>query len=582
MGNISSTKTEKTAINKIENLLDSLEYFDYHFNADDTGISWDGYIDLYHGNIDNKGNFDARIDVQIKGRTLFKKRLQDKCKFDIDKRDLENYNKIDGTLFLLVRFLGNGEYKIYYISLLPKNINDLLKEQPNSKNEIRVTLKELKNALQLEEICRNFALDKEIQKKLSKEIFDSNGLLVNDKKIGTFSTWKRGNFNPETILGEEKFVYVLDEKKNIIEVEYAEITTVVQGLNLGVKSKNGEVYYNKINRSTDITGEKEISFGKGFSLSVKSRRFSIKICGTLQERIKQLKFIKDILDNNGFIIGNGVINIKSNQDEKVKYDKLYDVYSQIENFCSRHNINKDINIDLWSNKNFREFLIWIDAIENNVKINVNEWNITTLGSIQIQDIRFSIFADKLEDNSFQIYSIWNSNNKDHYQFRYGEDNTEAIYTNKFFSILNKDVYMADDINIDEMKNFYNQNELEKGEETLLNLQVLEILKAFDITGKLELLDYAKFLLNIIIKYDNLYDTARINYLQIEKRVRDLKEEEIEELISIRDKNKDIMFKISCNLLIGNIEEAKIQFNSLNNLEKEYYRDFPIYKFLENK
>lgn len=582
MGNISSKKTEKTALNKIENLLDVLEYFDYHFNADDTGISWDGYIDLYHENIDNKGNFDARIDVQIKGRTLFKKKLQDKCKFDIDKRDLENYNKIDGTLFLLVRFLENGDYKIYYICLLPKNINDLLKEQSNYKNEIRVTLKELKNALQLEEVCRNFALDKEIQKKLSKEIFDSNGLLVNDKKIGTFSAWKRGKFNPEAILGEERFVYVIDDKKNIIEVEYAEITTVVQGLNLSVKSKNGELFYNKINHSTDITGEKEISFGKGFCLDINSKRFAINICGTLKERIKQLKFIKSILDNNGFMIGNGAVTIKNNKEEKAKYDKLYDAYSKIENFCSKHNINKDINIDLWSNKNFREFLIWIDAIDNNVKINVKEWNITTLGSIQIQDIRFSIFADKLEDNSFQIYSIWNSNNKDHYQFRYGEDNIEAIYTNKLFSILNKDVYMADDINIDEMKNFYNENQIEKGEETLLNLQVLEIIKAFDITGNEELLDYAKFLLNIIIKYDNLYDTARINYLQIEKRVRDLKEEEIEELISIRDKNKDIMFKISCNLLIGNIEEAKIQFNSLNNLEKDYYRDFPIYKFIENK
>ena len=115
---ISSKKTEKTAINKIENLLDELEYFDYKFNADDTGISWDGYIDLYHGNIDDKGNFDTRIDAQIKGRSTTNKRLQDKWKFGIDRKDLENYNKIDGTLFLAVRFLKNGDYKIYYKKFL--------------------------------------------------------------------------------------------------------------------------------------------------------------------------------------------------------------------------------------------------------------------------------------------------------------------------------------------------------------------------------------------------------------------------------------------------------------------------------
>lgn len=220
----SSRKTEKTASNKIENLLDDLEYFDYHFNVDDTGISWDGYIDLYHGNIDDKGNFDTRIDVQIKGRSTTNKRLQDKWKFDIEKKDLENYNKIDGTLFLAVRFLKNGDFKIYYKSLLPKNITDLLKEQTNSKNEIKVTLKEVKDKLHLERICRNFSLDKYTQKKLSREIFDSNALSIENNKLGTFSTWSRGEFNPLTILGEEKFIYVLDENKNIIEVEYAEIT----------------------------------------------------------------------------------------------------------------------------------------------------------------------------------------------------------------------------------------------------------------------------------------------------------------------------------------------------------------------
>ena len=247
MSNISTKKTEKTALNKIENLLDELETFDYNFVADNTGISWDGYIDLYHGNIDDKGNFDTRIDAQIKGRTTNIKKLQEKWKFDIDKKDLENYNKIDGTLFLAVRFLKNGDFKIYYKSLLPKNITDLLREQPNSKNEIKVTLKEVKNALHLESICRNFVLDKETQKKLSKEIFNHNALSIGNQKLGTFSTWHRGKFNPITILGEEKFIYILDDDKNIIDVEYAEITEVVQGLNWTVKNKNGEIYYSTVN-----------------------------------------------------------------------------------------------------------------------------------------------------------------------------------------------------------------------------------------------------------------------------------------------------------------------------------------------
>lgn len=581
MANISTKKTEKTALNKIENLLDELETFDYNFVADNTGISWDGYIDLYHGNIDDKGNFDTRIDAQIKGRTTNIKKLQDKWKFDIDKKDLENYNKIDGTLFLAVRFLKNGDFKIYYKSLLPKNITDLLKEPSNAKNEIKVTLKEVKNALDLERICRNFALDKETQKKLSKEIFDHNALSIENQKLGTFSTWHRGKFNPLTILGREKFIYVLDENENIIDVEYAEIKEVVQGLNLTVRNKNGIIYYSTVNHSVELLGSQKLIFGKAFSLSDKPQKFSIHLSGTLKERIKQLNFIKDITKDNGFFIEDHYITLKMKVNNIEKYNKIYDTYLKINNFCQKHNIKKDINIDTWSNKDINDLLIWIDAIDNNEKINIKEWDCSMLGSIQIKDIRFSIFAEKLENNSFRVYSIWNDDRKNHYQFRYGEDDEEAIYTKKFFSILNEQAYLSDDVDINEMEKYYEENPLEDREETLLNFQVLELLKAFDVNQNLKLLDYAKFILEKISVFNGMSDVVRVNFLQTEKRLRNLNEGEISELIEIRNRHNDNkFFKISTNLLIGNLLEAKIIYNSLSEEERNSFGEYPISKFLD--
>ena len=583
MANISTKKTEKTALNKIENLLDELETFDYNFVADNTGISWDGYIDLYHGNIDDKGNFDTRIDAQIKGRTTNIKKLQDKWKFDIDKKDLENYNKIDGTLFLAVRFLKNGDFKIYYKSLLPKNITDLLKEPSNAKNEIKVTLKEVKNALDLERICRNFALDKETQKKLSKEIFDHNALSIENQKLGTFSTWHRGKFNPLTILGEEKFIYVLDENENIIDVEYAEIKEVVQGLNLTVRNKNGIIYYSTVNHSVELLGSQKLIFGKAFSLSDKPQKFSIHLSGTLKERIKQLNFIKDITKDNGFFIEDHYITLKMKVNNIEKYNKIYDTSkaNTILEYCQKHNIKKDINIDTWSNKDINDLLIWIDAIDNNEKINIEEWDCSMLGSIQIKDIRFSIFAEKLENNSFRVYSIWNDDRKNHYQFRYGEDDEEAIYTKKFFSILNEQAYLSDDVDINEMEKYYEENPLEDREETLLNFQVLELLKAFDVNQNLKLLDYAKFILEKISVFNGMSDVVRVNFLQTEKRLRNLNEGEISELIEIRNRHNDNkFFKISTNLLIGNLLEAKIIYNSLNEEERNSFGEYPISKFLD--
>ena len=308
---------------------------------------------------------------------------------------------------------------------------------------------------------------------MSKEIFNHNVLSVGNQKLGTFSNWHRGKFNPITILGEEKFIYILDDNKNIIDVEYAEITEVVQGLNIAVKNKNGKIYYSIVNHSAEVLGTQKLIFGKAFSLLDKPKKFSIKLSGSLKERLKQLELIKDIIKDNGFYIGNIYVTVKMNEKNIEKYNKMYETYLKLNNFCKKHNIEKDINLDIWSNKDVNDFLLWIDAIDNNKNINIKEWDCSMLGSIQIKDIRFSIFAEKLENNVFRIYSIWNDDRKNRYQFRYGEDDEEAIYTKKFFSILNEEAYLSDDVNINEMKQYYEENPLEDKEETLLNFQVLE-------------------------------------------------------------------------------------------------------------
>lgn len=129
----SSKKTEKLAVNKIEALVHRIENADCKFNVDDTGISWDGDIYLYNGNIDEKENYDISIKTQIKGRTVNIKKLPDKRKFDVDKKDLENYLKEDGTIFLVVLFKDIDNFKIYYASLLPYNLRLYLKETPMQK-----------------------------------------------------------------------------------------------------------------------------------------------------------------------------------------------------------------------------------------------------------------------------------------------------------------------------------------------------------------------------------------------------------------------------------------------------------------
>lgn len=110
--NNSSKKTEKIAVNKIEDYINRIDNMNCSIKVDDTGISWDGEIHLYDGNIDKKTNYVCAIKTQVKGRKVKLKRLPDKQKFELDKSDLENYLKEDGTLFLAfcIKVLMNSKY----------------------------------------------------------------------------------------------------------------------------------------------------------------------------------------------------------------------------------------------------------------------------------------------------------------------------------------------------------------------------------------------------------------------------------------------------------------------------------------
>lgn len=73
---MSRTKEEQIAITKFRALIDEIPSFKHDFSENDKGISWDGFINMFNGNIDKKSNFDYAIDVQIKGRTSSNKKLK--------------------------------------------------------------------------------------------------------------------------------------------------------------------------------------------------------------------------------------------------------------------------------------------------------------------------------------------------------------------------------------------------------------------------------------------------------------------------------------------------------------------------
>lgn len=570
---MSKNKVEQKAITKIRDIIDDIDFFTYRFNEMDKDISWDGNINMYHGDVDRKENFDSSIDVQIKGRTTLNKNLKNKHRFSLDKTDLENYLKKDGTILLLCLFKDDGsEYKTYYANLLPYNIKQMLKQYSSSK--IKVDMKEITSSSNFENICRNFNVDRNIQKGIKENIFNEDNLLSQDGKVAKFYLWDKDstNFNPQKIVGTWKYIYTFDKNGYAINISYAELTNLIESLNATIFDKDKEYVYDDVKLETLVDCQK-VLFVKAFSLNLTKKNFNIKICGTLSERIKQLKFISKMFKNGLFLINEVEFKINSNKEEEKKFNNLLNKYIGLDNFFRKHNISKDINLDNWEDKDFNKLSFWIAAIEDKKTIALNS-NISLVGAVGIKNIKLSIFARINKDKKFEIESLWNNNISKKYYFKYSS-NLEEIETNNFYLVLNSEAYQSDDINILEMQKSFENTTINDGEYILMNMQVLEILKAFDITKSDNLLQYAKYLTELLLKHDSNNPIYTINYSQILKRENKLTEKDIDKLIYIRDNNNELEIKLGCNLLLENKNEVNYLIKKFDSQTLEVFKSYPI-------
>ena len=575
--NISSKKTEQKAITKLNELIDYIETADSNIQKNDKTISWDGTIDFYKGKIDFKDNYEFSVDVQVKGRTKYKKKLNDKDTFDISVSDLKNYLKKDGTILFQVVFKNNSdESKIYYISLLPYDIYKLLRENNTSLSTIKVKMREVKDYNHLEIICRNFQLNKDRQKRMSKEMFNQNSLQTSTAKTVEFSVWEKNLISPVDLIGTEQYFYTMSEDDYPIGVDLGIISNLVEKLeNMIISDFDKSVVYNDAKRETDLNNIK-ITFGKAFYFDLNNNTFNVKINGSFKERLKQLDFVVKALKNKGFYINNEIFKLEAPMQHM--FEERLNQYINLKKILEKHNIMKDLKFDDWDNKDFDRLNLWLSAIEYGMPLNLAS-DIDLMGSIQIKDLRLSVIARKDKNNKFKVESLWNVENHNKYYFKYvGYD--QEIETNMLYLVLNKEAYMSDDINIEEMKKVIESHCLENEEYLLLNLQVLEILKAYDCTKKHELLEYAEWLVNILMRdNEESFEVYYINYCQILKRDDRLTETEMTKLIEIKEKTKSLETKLWCNILLENKNEANILLRSFDEETLKILKQYPISIYL---
>ena len=581
MANVSRKKTEQRAITKVRALIDDTEILSHNFNENDKGISFDGTIDVFKGGIDKKSNFEGSIKVQIKGRTV--KSIKDKTtNFSIQKNDLNNFLKEDGGIFIVVNFLisNHCKYSIYTRCLDLAYLKKLESKMVNNPNkELKIQFEKVEKPEDFEKLCINFKTEQNIQKhhyNLINNLHNINPACID--RMVSYNQTKEGDLL-ESILTKEYSLYTYDTTGNLIDISSIKFNFMVEKIKSFITTKDENIKFDG-NIITYENGEKIISFGKSFTMSLDTPKIDIKIKGSFHERLKAIKFLKSIRDNGGFNIKETFIKIPNMDISDDDLNRVCTTYDNIKKFMDKHGISRDLNFDNWDNSDFNRLQIIISSIENNTAVKIdNAPPYSMIGSYNIKDLTLSLFAPKQENGLFRTYSIWNSE-KNFGTFKMSmRDGEDIIFNNKYL-VLNEKAYYSDDINYGEMKKSIINLDFNEDNRYLINCQVLNLIKVYDETRNKGLLCYAMWLTDKLISHSDDYEKGIyfINKCQISERLGFLSKDDKERLFKIKESSTDTQIKISCNLLLGNKLDAELYFNQLELEAKNIFKNFPIAKY----
>lgn len=162
MEKLTNSKIEEISVNKIENLCANFPKLESHIEKNDRTSSVDGKIIVRKQATEKKEDILDYITVQVKG-TQVQELSASQISFDADVADLKNFDLCDGIIFFVVEIVSNDKYKIFYNSLLPYDITDILNKTKERQKQKRIKLREL-NESQFFDICSRFVIERKNQK----------------------------------------------------------------------------------------------------------------------------------------------------------------------------------------------------------------------------------------------------------------------------------------------------------------------------------------------------------------------------------------------------------------------------------
>lgn len=589
---------EKIAIHAVEASIAKTNLLTSFISRGDKEPCWDGNIYIHESKSHTKKNI-KKVSAQVKGKSVTPCQVKETIKYRISQDNLTAYMMNGGTMFFVV-YIDNktgNVLQIYYSELLPLKIKDLFKKKQNSYQLIFHKFPDVDSEKTI--LLLNFFDDAQRQSSFAgKELptiddLDKSGVL----ESLSFHFRGYGNYQPRKALpklmnGKPLSLYANIKSGSVpIPIEYYEAIYHVmmsERRNIPIYV-NGVQYYDGYQVIT--TAEKaELYIGSFVKITFSDHEenntaspiiITVKIKGTLKERIIGLKFVSAMIKYEKFSIGNIEIPFKLSEEDIKKlgvatFSKRLTEYYQVQALLDIMNVKKDLDIQKCNDEDFRRLNLLIGAIKDKLPVKDGPKEAGNMQKITVANLTLAVVYLERPNSGYFVFDYFGN----YFDVSWSPDGSNPITISQFCSMGVDDFLTLDNLNLQTVVEDFKRikassQHLESG-----NHIMLVMLKAYDRQPSVELLDAAQQLCRWQQEYPELIpaDITTVNRLQITLRKRELTFQEKSELYTIITNTSDDYLKICAFLLLNEQTEARELLDTLSEKELREFRELPIYRF----
>lgn len=587
---------EKLATSAVTSSLSKTDRLSSFLSEGDKEPAWDGNIYIHENGRKSKKNI-KKVPTQIKGK-IHKGEVEDTIRYPVDISDLEDYQKNGGALYFVVYVDNNGEtLQIYYTSLLPFKISELLKGKKNTTS-LTVTLQKFpddkgeKTAILLDYY-------EHAQKQAS---FAGKDLptVADLQKQGTlesltvhYTGMKRDDYFPvfpQITDGKEMFVYANVKNSPIpIPVEYYQSVThlqMSQEINKPVCVGAEKFFdsYTLINRADTFT----IQVGSCLTITAPQPKkgkqnnktdITITTKGTLNQRLKAIPFLSAMLAAKTVTVGGLTIpfDYEAEKLKSIHYDSFDDELAylrRIRNVLDQLHVKKDLDLGKCEDMDYWRLNNLVAAIEEDAEVYGVKGELPSIVNMHIADLRLVLLCKKEDDGGYRLWDYFDKQ----ISVVILDDNDDPHPVSQF-SILKKDDFLnTDNLYLDAIsESFKNIENADEYNPEQANLVMLEILKAYDESKNAGFLNCAEAINDWLLTLgDEPSDIALLNKMQIVLRQRSLTFDEKQAIGNIASNSTESLHKVGAFILLKEWEEVKKSFSDIPEETQNEFKKYPIY------